>query len=450
VGSSGGDPQSSARVHESRVMKSKQKKVLILAYYFPPLGMGGVQRVTKFVKYLPRFGWKPYVLTVKETDYWAKDYSLLKELPSEAEVIRTGSFDPLRISRVLKRLFGRGERKEVSAKASSRRGSKLSSWLFLPDTKIGWLPFALMKGLFLCRKEKFDLIFSSSPPPSLHLTAYLLKLVFGLPWIADFRDPWTGYKLENLPTPLHVLMRRVVQRLILSKADRVIAANPAIKGVLESRHPDRSKVCLVEQGYDEEDFHAIPSTSPDIFVIGYLGTLSPDCDPEPFFAALGDLIGAGVIPKDKIRFVHVGVCVGIDFDGLVRRYGLEDVAQQKGYLPHKEALKEMSGASLLLLAASGHPLVFPAKVFECLRLGKPILGAADPETQIAALLIRAKAGRMASPEDKEGLKQALTSYFLEFKNGELTSGTDKDLVQEFERKFLTSKLASLFDQIAGQ
>ena len=421
-----------------------------MAYYFPPLGMGGVQRVTKFVKYLPGLGWKPYVLTVKETDYWAKDYSLLKEIPSEAEVIRTGSFDPLRISRILKGLFGRGERKQESAGESSRKGSKLSSWLFFPDSKIGWLPFALMKGLFLCRKEKFDLIFSSSPPPSLHLTAYLLKLASGLPWVADFRDPWTGYKLERLPTPLHVFLRRVVQRLILGKADRVIAANPAIKGVLESRHPDRSKVCLVEQGYDEEDFHAIPSTSPPILVIGYLGTLSPDCNPEPFLAALGDLIGTGAIPKDKVKFVHTGVCVGIDLDGLVQRYGISDVVQEKGYLPHKEALKEMGGASLLLLATSDHPLVFPAKVFECLRLGKPILGVADPKTQIAALLIRAKAGKVVSPEDREGLKQALTFYFSEFEKGELTSGADRDLVHEFERKSLTSRLASLFDQIAGQ
>ena len=431
-------------------MKSKQKKVLVLAYYFPPFGMGGVQRVTKFVKYLPGLGWKPYVLTVKEADYWAKDCSLLKELPSETEVIRTGSFDPLRISRIMKGLFRRGERKQESAGVSSRKGSKLSSWLFFPDSKIGWLPFALMKGLFLCRKERFDLIFSSSPPPSLHLTGFLLKLATGLPWIADFRDPWTGYKLERLPTPLHVLLRRVVERLILSKADRVIAANPAIKGILESRHPDRSKVCLVEQGYDEEDFDAIPSTSPEIFVIGYLGTLSPDCDPEPFLAALGDLVAAGAIPRDRVRFVHVGVCTGIDFDGLVRRYGLEDVVKKGEYLPHKEALKEMGGTSLLLLATSDHPLIFPAKVFECLRLGKPILAVVNPKSQIAALLTRAKAGRVVSLQDKEGLKQALTSCFSEFEKGELTSDADKDLVQQFERKSLTSKLASLFDQIAGQ
>jgi len=431
-------------------MKATKKKVLILAYYFPPLGMGGVQRVTKFVKYLPLFGWKPFVLTVKEADYWAKDYSLLNELSSEAEVIRTGSLDPLRISFVFRAVFGKGQREGEPVRGKSVGRSKLSSWLFFPDSKIGWLPFALMKGLFLCRKEKFDLIFSSSPPPSLHLTGYLLKLATGLPWLADFRDPWTGYKLESFPTRLHVLLRRVVERLILGKADRVIAANPAIKGVLESRHGRGEKICEVSQGYDEEDFAAISSEKPETFVIGYLGTFSPDCDPKPLFAALGDLISRGVIPRDKVRFVHVGVCVGIDFDRLVQRYGLEEVVQEKGYLPHKEALGEMGGASLLLLVTSDNPLVFPAKVFECLRLGKPILGVINPESQIAALLIRAKAGRVVSPEDKEGLKHALCSCFSEFEKGELTSDADKDLVQEFERKSLTSKLASLFDQIAGQ
>jgi glycosyltransferase involved in cell wall biosynthesis len=409
-------------------MKAK-KKVLILAYYFPPLGMGGVQRVTKFVKYLSLFGWKPYVLTVKDADYWAKDHSLLKELPPQAEVIRTGSFDPLRISCILKALFSRRKRKEESAGLSNRRRSKLSSWLFFPDSKIGWLPFALMKGLFLCRKEKFGLIFSSSPPPS---------------------HPWTGYKLESLPTRLHVLLRRMVEKLILSKADKVVVANPAIREALESRHRLGEKICEVSQGYDEEDFGAITSEKPETFVIGYLGTFSPDCDPEPFFAALGDLIGMGVIPRDKIRFVHVGVCVGIDFDRLVQRYGLGDVVQEKGYLPHKEALEEMGKAFLLLLVTSDHPLVFPAKVFECLRLGKPILGVVNPRSQMAALLNRARAGRVVSPEDSAGVKQALTSYFSAFEKGELASNMDEDVLQEFERKFLTSKLASLFDQAAGQ
>ncbi|UCB52863.1 MAG: glycosyltransferase [Candidatus Zixiibacteriota bacterium] len=431
-------------------IRTRKKKVLILAYYFPPLGMGGVQRVTKFVKYLPLFGWKPYVLTVKDTDYWAKDYSLLKELPSEAKVIRTGSFDPLRVSWILKSLLKRRERRKESAGQDNLRRSRLSSWFFFPDTKVGWLPFALMKGLFLCRKEKFDLIFSSSPPPSLHLTGYLLKLATGTPWIADFRDPWTGYKLESLPTRLHQLLRGMVERLIVSKADKVIAANPAIKGALESRNPVREKICQMSQGYDEEDFGAITSASPETFVIGYLGTFSPDCDPEPFFAALGDLIGRRVIPRHKVRLVHVGVCLGIDFDRLVQRYGLEDVVQQKGYLPHKEALKEMGRASLLLLVTSDHPLVFPAKIFECLRLGKPILGLVNPKSQIAALLNRARAGEVVSPEDQAGVKRALTSYFSAFEKGELACNTDQEVLQEFERRFLTSKLASLFDRVAGR
>lgn len=431
-------------------MKTKEKKVLIIAYYFPPMGMGGVQRVTKFVKYLPLFGWKPSVLTVKDAEYWAKDYSLLKELPSEAEVIRTGSFDPLRMFYILKGLFRRRKPEAGSAGWSNLRRLKFPYSFFFPDTKIGWLPFALMKGLFLCRKEKFDLIFSSSPPPSVHLTGYLLKLATGIPWMADFRDPWTGYKLQSFPTPLHLLLRRMTERLIMAKADKVIAANPAIRGALESRCPAGKKICLVDQGYDEEDFSAIASSSPEIFLIGYLGTLSPDCDPEPFFAALGDLTDQGIIPRDKIKFVHVGVCVGIEFDRLVQKYGLEDVVQKRGYLPHKEALKEMGRASLLLLITSDHPLVFPAKAYECLRLRRPILGIVNLKSQVAALLTRTRAGKVVSPEDRTGVKQALVSYFSGFEKRELASNTDTDVLQEFERKFLTSKLASLFDRAAGR
>lgn len=436
-------------------MKEKSKigsggKVLIIAYYFPPLGMGGVQRVTKFVKYLPLFGWKPYVLTVKEVKYLAEDHSLFEDIPPEAEIIRTGSFDPLRIWFILKNLFIRRAKEDKPPKAYPIRRSKLLSWLFFPDNKVGWIPFALMKGLKLCRREKIDLIFSSSPPPSLHLTGYLLHLLTGKSWVVDFRDPWIGYKLENYPTWFHLFLKKRMERLIFKRADKVITANPAITTDFKRRFPHSQKIYLLNQGYDEKDFAVIPSSLSAIFTIGYLGTFSPDCDPEPFFAALGEVIDQGMIPIEKVRFVHVGLSMGIDSDYMIDKYRLKEVVQQKGYLAHRDSLSEMQKVTLLLLVTSNHPLTFPAKAFEYLRLRKPILAAIPLKSELAKFLTEMKAGKVVSPEDKEGIKQEILSYFKTFAEGRLTSDKNEDAVSNFERKSLTLKLVSLFYEVVGR
>ncbi|MGB7060951.1 MAG: glycosyltransferase [Candidatus Zixiibacteriota bacterium] len=425
----------------------REKKVLILAYYFPPLGMGGVQRVAKFAKYLPLFGWKPYVVTVKEAEYPAKDYSLLEELPPEAQVIRTGSFDPLRISFILKGLFNMKRQKKGSPGGSVPERWKISSWLFFPDTKVAWIPFALLRALSLCRKEKIDLVFSTSPPPSLHLTGYLLKLLTGRPWIADFRDPWTGYKLETFPTPFHLFLKERLRRLIMNSADRVIAANPAIRSDFETRYPRMEKIRLINQGYDEEDFRALEPSVAKTFTIGYLGTFSPDCDPEPFFSALGEWIDQRKIPKNKVKLIHIGLSAGIDTGGLMERHALKDVVTRKGYLSHKEALEEMKGVSLLLLVTSEHPSVFPAKIFEYLRLKKPLLCIVPPGSQIARFLTKMKAGQVVSPDDKAGISRILHSRFSDFEKGGLGLELDEEKLKEFDRKSLTLSLASLFDEV---
>jgi len=425
----------------------REKKVLIIAYYFPPLGMGGVQRVAKFVKYLPLFGWKPYILTIKEVEYLAKDPALLEDIPRKAEIIRTGSFDPLRAWFVLKNIFKKRKAKDKSKKTHINRRLKFFPWLFFPDNKVGWIPFALTKGLSLCRREKIDLIFSSSPPPSLHLTGYLLKVLTGIPWIADFRDPWTGYKLETFPTPLHLFLKKRMERLIVSNADRVITANPAIRGEFERRHPHAKKICSIDQGYDEEDFGTYQSFSSKVFTIGYLGTFSPDCDPEPFFAALGELIDQRMIPKEMMKFIHAGLSVGIDSDHLIEKYKLKDVVQKIGYLSHPESLNQMEKVSFLLLITSDHPLVFPAKIFEYLRLKKTILGIVPPKSEIAKFLSEMKVGKVVSPEDTKGIKESLLSYFFCFQKGKLTSEVNQDELKKFERKSLTLKLTSLFDEV---
>jgi glycosyltransferase involved in cell wall biosynthesis len=428
----------------------KEKRVLIISYYFPPMGMGGVQRATKFAKYLPSFGWKPFVLTVKDVEYLAKDPSLLEELPLEVEVVRTGSFDPLRISFILKSFFKKRQPKNKSVTKNTLGKSKLSSWLFFPDNKIGWIPFALFAGLKLVREEKIDLIFTTSPPPSLHLVGYLLKLLTGKPWVADFRDPWIGFHYEDYPTPFHLWLKNRLSGLITQNAKAIVSINEKITQRFLSLYPFIQNIQTVPNGYDESDFNLPPSMKTESFIIAYLGTFSPDHDPEPFLLGLKSLLDERKVLKEKIKFIHIGLCIGMDLDGMIKKYGLSGVVERRGYLPHKEALAQLQDASAFLLTTSPSPeaeMISTSKLFEYIPLKKPILAIVPPDGAASQVVSLLNLGKVISPAELAEIKRQLLSFFSDWEKGNLSLDVDEGKIKMFSREFLTSRLASLFDEV---
>jgi glycosyltransferase involved in cell wall biosynthesis len=445
------NPYSAALSCMTEHRQRKEKRVLFISYYFPPLGMGGVQRAAKFAKYLPGFGWKPFVLTVKDIQYLAKDPSLLEELPPEVKIIRVGSFDPLRILFLLRSFFSKKKQKADSVEGARVKGSKLSSWLFCPDSKIGWMPFALLAGLKIARAEKIDLIFTTSPPPSLHLLGYLLKLFTGKPWVADFRDPWVGFHYQDYPTPFHLWLKNILIRKILINADGIVSVNQKIGQRFLSRCPQVRKIRTIPNGYDESDFCLPPSAKSDVFVVAYLGTFSQDHDPRPFLSGLRSVLDEGTVPKDKIKFVHIGLCMGIDFDRLVEKYGLSGVVEKRGYLTHKQALAHLQEASLLLLTTSqtkDAEMISTSKLFEYMASRKPILAIVPLVGAAAEVVYSLNLGKVVSPTDPLRIKRELTAFFSNWEKGRLRFDGEEGKIKMFSRKFLTSQLASLFDEIS--
>jgi glycosyltransferase involved in cell wall biosynthesis len=431
-------------------IKRKENKVLIISYYFPPMGMGGVQRAAKFAKYLPAFGWKPFVLTVKEVEYLAKDPSLLEDLPPEVRVIRTESFDPLRISFILKSFYKKRRQKDKSIKRSTVKKSKLSSRLFFPDSKIGWLPFALLSGLKIIRKEGIDLIFTTSPPPSLHLVGYFLKLLAGKPWIADFRDPWIGFHYEDYPTPFHLWLKNRLVGLITQNANAIVSINEKISQRFFSLYPFIKNIETIPNGYDDSDFNLPPTGKTDSFVIAYLGTFSPDHNPESFLLGLRSLLDEKRTLKEKIKLKHIGLCMGIDLDGMIKKYDLSGVVERKGYLPHKEALAQLQDASILLLTTSPSleaEMISTSKLFEYIPLKKPVLAIVPPSGAAAEVVSSLNLGKVVSPADLVGIEKELLSFFLDWEKGKLSPDLDEVRIKMFSREFLTSRLASLFDEV---
>ena len=424
------------------------KKVLIIAYYFPPLGMGGVQRAAKFVKYLPQFGWQPVVLTVKEVEYLSYDTSLMEEIPENVKIHSAGSMDPLRILFLVKKLF---KRKKQGKSGSHTQGkSKLLSWFLFPDSKIGWLPWALAKGFYLCKKEKIDLIFSTSPPITSHLTACLLSLLTRIRWVSDYRDLWGGYQYEHLPSPLHRLLRNKTHKMLLKKADGVVAVNEMISQKLGNIRNRKDNPLTIFNGFDQEDFQPDAKPQFDIFRIVYLGTFSSDCNPSPFFTALSDLFKAGLIPKSKIKFLHLGLSMGFDMENLLLKHDLNDVFEEKGYVPHKQAVKLLQSAHLFLLTiapSKQREFITTSKIFEYMEAKRPILAVVPPTGSAAQLVNRLNAGKVASPNSIPEIKEALFYFYQQFENKKIVSEIKAEDLKSYERKNLSSKLAKLLDCI---
>ncbi|MBI4811407.1 MAG: glycosyltransferase, partial [Ignavibacteriales bacterium] len=222
------------------------RNVLVIAYYFPPLGLSGVQRTLKFVKYLPQFGWQPTVLTVTPTGYYAQDYTLLDELhPQHIAIERVGSLDP-------NRLF----RHKGVVRMPSERWRKIFTFIsdtfFIPDNKIGWKRKALKKAEGLFRKKNFDVIFATAPPFTDFLIGKELHKKFNKPLVIDYRDPWHEYPYKYYPTPLHKLWNYKLEKKVLKASSRILVTSRKTKELILKRFKflHYNDITILPHGYD--------------------------------------------------------------------------------------------------------------------------------------------------------------------------------------------------------
>jgi len=430
-------------------------RVLFVTYYFPPSGGPGVQRSLKFAKYLPAFGWEPTVLTVhpKSASYPNLDMKMLEEIPPGLSVERTGAWDPYAL---YARLLGRKKEETIGvAFIGGEHESwkqRLAKWvranLFLPDARVGWVPFAIRRGMELLQRERFDVILTSGPPQSVHLIGRALARRSGLPWCADFRDPWTdiSYYRELPLTPLARQIDAALERSVLREADRVIAVSPSLRRMLARK--TQTPISVIMNGFDEADFKGDEVRKQEKFVISHVGNLAASQNPDALWKALRQMREQGLIPD--LRLLMVG-----NVDAAVRKeiagHGLEDILEYVPYVPHDEAVAYMRGASLLLLCINQVPdaaCIMTGKLFEYLASGRPVLGIGPPEGDAAAVLDETGAGTMFAHHDVESVGAYVLRHYEAWASGHPFEGADRESRAPFSRKEQAKQLAALLSEVA--
>lgn len=414
------------------------RHILFIAYYFPPLGMGGTQRVAKFCKYLARAGWQVSVITVKPVAYYAYDESLLAEL-GETRIIRTGSLDPARLLYLLRR-------KKASAALARPGRSNVLYWFLLPDPRILWAPFALWHAWREIRQHQIPYVLTSGPPHSSHLIGWLLSRFLKVRWISDFRDTWLREEFSQAPTVLHRRWQNALERLIVSKAHVLLAVSQSLLRELRQKGRRREGDShFLPHGFDDEDFAVVARKTDPAFTVTYVGSVSSIQDPRPLLRGFRQFVQqAGVEPAEaRLRFV------GADLTGELQKWmaenNLGDYAQCAGYQPHRAAVQAMLAADLLVFIANpgtGRTII-PGKTFEYLAAGKPVLAIGEKIEGVQILLANTVC-RHCAFDDIDGIARALLAFYAEFGKGLLPPPSPRR--REFSREHLAQKLARLLTE----
>lgn len=437
----------------------KQKNVLVIAYYFPPSGGPGVQRVLKHVQYLKQFGWNPIVLTVSNGQFPARDESLLEHIPKDVLVVRTKIFEPYDLYRLLT-----GKKKGTSIdvnviKKDDQKISwkeKLAEWIratfFIPDARIGWRFSAISKGLELIKEHNIEAIYSSSPPYTCSIIARSLKKKTGLRWVAGFRDPWTGFISSPKRWFLPSAIDKHMEFSTFNEADAVECAwEGIIKDALE-KYPslDKSKFFHVPNGYDSADFPKEIDTAPTSkFTITYTGSLYGRRNPKSLFEALEIIFNKGIISPIQCTFRFIGR-FGAEVEEMFQSVSFPESLEIHGYMSHEESIRYLFKSDVLLLIvdeSKESAEIVPGKVYEYLGVLKPILAIAPHDGAIASLIRETDAGAIAHQTEVENIVSIIEEYFHYWQNKTLhQKAGKKEVIERYERKESTKKLASLLQQ----
>jgi glycosyltransferase involved in cell wall biosynthesis len=424
-----------------------RRNVLVIAYYFPPLGLSGVQRTLKFVKYLPEYGWQPTVLTVEPSDWYPKDESFLDELKDIGiRIVRTHSRDILHLKRKKKSSSPPREWFRILA-------SNISQTFMQPDNKIGWKKFALQAADDLIREPgapTFDAILATAPPYTDFLIGEELKRRYRIPLVVDYRDAWVGNPFNFYATPFHRAYAAKLEANALRSSDNIVVVHRKIKELLIRGYSflGFEDVKIIPHGYDQEDFTAARKMDDPPprgkMRITHAGIFYEKGTPRYFLEALAQVFERHPETRDKIEACFVGQ-FRKEHLKLIRRPNLYNAVQTTGYLPHRQCVKYLLDSDVLWMMMFD-TLRTPGKVFEYIGARKPIIASA-PEGVVRQVLSEYGAAQITAPADVPAIADAIYQYYVQWKEHRLPV-PDESFVQSYDRRSLTQELAKTLESVA--
>lgn len=433
------------------------KKVLIISYYWPPSGGAGVQRWLKFTKYLRRYGWEPVIYTPANPEYPETDLSLGKDIPENTEVVKFPIWEPYDF---YKKFIGHKKEDRIKAaflteKKKNRFFENIAIWirgnLFIPDARKFWIrpSIRFLTGYLL--KNPVDAVISTGPPHSMHMIALGITRNIKIPWLADFRDPWTRidfYKDLKLSSHADKLHHRM-ELDVLKNATVVTAISPSMAEEFNEEYKRDYEV--ITNGFDPEDINPlIISEADEKFSIAHIGTLAANRNPVVLWTVLRELIAENKIDPGDLVIKLVG---RVDYAVMesINVNGLAGYITKIDYLPHDEVIQtQMTSQVLLLLINRTHNAkgILTGKFFEYMASGRPVLCIGPPDGDASKILLETGTGLIAGFDDRDGTKEHLLKYYQLYKEGRLNPG--KGRIEKYSRQELTRRLAEVLDKMISR
>lgn len=417
------------------------KKVLMVAFHFPPLKeSSGLQRTLAFSRYLAEHGWRALVLSASPKAYPATSVDQLNDIPATVPVARAFARDSARHLAIKGRYLG---------------------WTALPDRWVSWLVGALPAGLRMVKTHRPVVIWSTYPIATAHLIGYLLHRLTGLPWVADFRD--SMFDDHTRFTPLKKRLFHWIDRKTIEHCRYAVFTTQGSVELYRRRYPqiDPERFQLIPNGFNEQIFTEVeqqaltqakqqspaPTTNPSApLVLLHSGVLYPsERDPQPFFQALADLQQAGEVDRRRLQVVLRATGHDQRYQPLLEQLGIADLVTLAPSIPYREALQEMlSVDGLLIFQASNCNHQVPAKIYEYFRAGKPVLALTDPHGDTANALREAGLNRMAPLDDSAAIRQTLSEFLQGLRLGREAT-VSREQAASYSRAANTAWLAQLLD-----
>ncbi len=431
------------------------KKVLIITYYWPPTGGAGVQRWLKFSKYFRQFGWEPVIYTPSNPDFPINDDTLLKDVPEGLTVLKTTITEPYDMYR---KIMGKKKTETVNQGflSEGKENTFMQSamiWVrgnfFIPDARKFWIKPSISYLSDFIKKNKIDAIISTGPPHSMHLIAMGLKQKHNIPWIADFRDPWTQIdfysqlKLSSYADNKH----KKLENQVLTTANKVVTVSPSCASDLQKL--GNRKVDVITNGFDTDDFKFEKDLNLlDGFTFHHTGALNKDRNPYTLWKVLGDMCKENPELKRDLVLKFTGKTDAIVFESL-KQQDLYTNSHKTDYMTHSEVVKVMAQSPVLLLPLNNTPNnkgVLSGKLFEYLAAGRPIFGVGMPDGDAAIILKETGAGILCDFDDYEGTKKAVSDLYQKYKSNQLFVNSSS--IEKYSRENCAKEYASFLNEIA--